>query len=247
MAKILVIEDNPVDCEMIKNTLEKNGYQVMVARKGKEGINKALAQDPDLILMDMILPGMHGLEVTIKLKKLPQTEDIPIVALTAVGNTDFIKECYQEGICAFIKKPFEPQDLIRKIEKFIKKQAQVKKKRILIIDHEPDTSTMLTMSLMRHGFQVVSASEGKEGTDQAFKERPDLILLSSQMLKDGDGAFFDKLRKSKETASIPVILMTSQSDPKKTEKEKAEFKAQEYILRPEGTKEAIQKIKKVIG
>ncbi|MCK4432159.1 MAG: response regulator, partial [Candidatus Aminicenantes bacterium] len=67
MAKILVIEDNPVDAKMIRTNLKAEGYQVIGANNGKDGIKLAKKKKPDLIIMDMILPGMHGLEASIKL------------------------------------------------------------------------------------------------------------------------------------------------------------------------------------
>ena len=121
MAKILLIEDEPDQAKMVKIRLEAKGYHVINASNGKEGISNALDEKPDLILMDMILPGMHGLEATKKLKKIPETKEIPIIAFTALGSQDFTEKCFQNGICDFIRKPFEPNELFEKIERNISK------------------------------------------------------------------------------------------------------------------------------
>ncbi len=129
MAKILLVEDEPDQAEMIKTRLEASGYQVIVAGNGREAIRLALAAKPALILMDMILPGMHGFEVSIKLKENPETEDIPIIALTATGSSEFIRDCLREGICAYIKKPYDSKELFKSIEEHInlnKKGTQIK-------------------------------------------------------------------------------------------------------------------------
>ncbi|MDH7513176.1 MAG: response regulator [Clostridiales bacterium] len=119
MAKILVIEDEPDQNKLIKLRLEARGYRVMSVGKAKEGIELAKKERPQLILMDMILPDMHGLDATIKLKQNTETRNIPIIALSAVGSPDFIKACSQEGIAAYIKKPYDPRELFRTIEKFV--------------------------------------------------------------------------------------------------------------------------------
>jgi len=120
MAKILIIEDEWDQIQMIKSRLESRGYQVISARKAEEGIKLAQEEKPDLILMDMLLPGMHGLEAAMKLKKNPKTKKIPIIALTAVSTPDLKKACFKKGISAFIKKPYEPEELLNDIEKNIR-------------------------------------------------------------------------------------------------------------------------------
>jgi PAS domain S-box-containing protein len=115
--KILLIEDEQDQLEMIKIRLEEKGYNVITTRNAENGIELAQEKQPDLILMDMVLPGIHGLEATKKLKEMPETKEIPIVALTAMSIPDFKRACFQEGICDFIRKPYEPAEILEKIEK----------------------------------------------------------------------------------------------------------------------------------
>lgn len=124
MAKLLLIEDEPDQSKMIKIRLETRGYQVITAYKAEDGIKLAQEEKPDLILMDMILPGMHGLEAAIKLKEIPETKEIPIIALTAMGTPDFKRVCFEEGICSFIRKPYEPEKFLEEVEKNIKEKPE---------------------------------------------------------------------------------------------------------------------------
>jgi CheY-like chemotaxis protein len=119
MAKILVIEDEPDQIKLIRLRLEARGHRVLFAGKAKEGIELAAREKPDLILMDMILPDMHGLDATIKLKQNPETRAIPVIALSAVGSPDFTKACLQEGIVAYVRKPYDPRDLFKTIGKYV--------------------------------------------------------------------------------------------------------------------------------
>jgi len=127
MPKILVIEDEPDQNKLIKLRLEARGYRVISVGKAKEGIEVAKKEKPDLILMDMILPDMHGLDATIKLKRNHETENIPIVAISAVGSPDFMKACLQEGILAYVRKPYDPRELYKTIERYVRPEEEKKK------------------------------------------------------------------------------------------------------------------------
>lgn len=120
MPKILVIEDEPDQNKLIKLRLEAHGFIVLSTGKAREGLAISARKKPDLILMDMILPDMHGLDATIKLKQDPATRSIPVIALSAVGSPDFTKACLQEGIVAYVRKPYDPRELFKIIEKFVR-------------------------------------------------------------------------------------------------------------------------------
>jgi CheY-like chemotaxis protein len=127
MPKILVIEDEPDQNKLIKLRLEARGYVVLSAGKAREGIEAAVREKPDLVLMDMILPDMHGLDATIQLKQNPETRRIPVIALSAVGSPDFIKACLQEGIVSYVRKPYDPRELFKIIERFVRvEDGQIK-------------------------------------------------------------------------------------------------------------------------
>jgi CheY-like chemotaxis protein len=120
MAWILIIEDEPDQVKLIRLRLEARGHRVLIAGKAKEGIELAAREKPDLILLDMILPDMHGLDAAIKLKQNPETRPIPVIAISAVGSPDFLKACLQEGIVAYIRKPYSPRELFKAIEKYVR-------------------------------------------------------------------------------------------------------------------------------
>jgi CheY-like chemotaxis protein len=117
MSKILIIEDEPDQRRLIQLRLEARGYQVISAGKARDGIALAASEKPALILMDMILPDMHGLDAAIKLKQNEETRATPVIGISAVGSPDFIKTCLQEGLSAYIRKPYDPRELFKTIEK----------------------------------------------------------------------------------------------------------------------------------
>jgi CheY-like chemotaxis protein len=241
MPKILVIEDNPVEVETIKTRLKKKNYQVLIAKNGEEGLRIAEEEQPDLIFMDMILPGMHGLEATIKLKQNPETKDIPIVALTVMDSSEFVATCFKEGVSAFIRKPYDFDEIFAKTEKILGVQRQTSKK-IMLIDPEPSSTTMITMNLMRSGYKVISSSNGELGVIDLVEESPDLILIDDSVSRNGDFIVFKQLKDSNAPLSIPFILITRESSPERIQEEMEKAGADDYLIKPFSARELIEKI-----
>ncbi|MFH1836905.1 MAG: response regulator [Candidatus Omnitrophota bacterium] len=115
MKKILIIDDEPHIIKMVRSRLEANGYAVITALDGKEGLEKVEKENPDLIIVDVLMPKMDGYTFVRNLKK--KRADIPIIILTATqGMTDLFEE---EGITDQIHKPFETEELLGKIQKYL--------------------------------------------------------------------------------------------------------------------------------
>jgi CheY-like chemotaxis protein len=131
-ARILVVDDEPSIVKLVKTTLVARGYEVSEAYDGHEAIVQAKLYHPDLILLDVMMPRMDGNEVRKRLLKDPDTKDIPIVHLTAVGDYDKQREALSEGVADYIVKPFTPSDLADHVADMLdpKKREQMKKERI---------------------------------------------------------------------------------------------------------------------
>jgi CheY-like chemotaxis protein len=121
MKKILVIEDEKGEILMLKNRLEDNGYTVITATDGEEGIKKVYEESPDLIILDIVLPIMNGYEVCCHLKKDPKTQNLPIIVITAYGAEALEKECIALGIEESLQKPYDSSDLLKRIAFHLKK------------------------------------------------------------------------------------------------------------------------------
>jgi CheY-like chemotaxis protein len=116
MAKILLVEDNEMNRDMLSRRLERKNYEVVIAVDGAEGVSKAQTENPDLILMDISLPVIDGREATRQLKAAPETRAIPIIALTAhamAGDRDMALEA---GCDDYETKPVDLPRLLDKIE-----------------------------------------------------------------------------------------------------------------------------------
>ena len=119
--KILFIEDEPDQIMMISLRLERNGYEVVSSMSGEGGLKMAVGEKPDLILLDVIMPGMDGFEVCRRLRKDPVTKHIPIISTTAAGMDDVENQCLTAGADDCIRKPYDSTDLLIKIHRLLEK------------------------------------------------------------------------------------------------------------------------------
>jgi len=123
MAKILLVEDNEMNWDMLSRRLTRKGYQVVIAVDGKQGVAMAQSEAPDLILMDMSLPELDGWEATRQLKAASETKSIPIIALTAHAMSGDREKAMEAGCDDYDTKPIEMPRLLAKIEALLEKKA----------------------------------------------------------------------------------------------------------------------------
>ncbi|MBD2088846.1 response regulator [Microcoleus sp. FACHB-1515] len=116
MMKILLVEDNEMNRDMLSRRLERKGYEVVIAVDGQQGVAMAQTEVPDLILMDMSLPVLDGWAATRQLKATPTTQTIPIVALTAHAMAGDQQKCFEAGCDEYDTKPVEFARLLGKIQ-----------------------------------------------------------------------------------------------------------------------------------
>lgn len=119
MAKILLVEDNEMNRDMLSRRLKRRGYEVIMALDGSQGVSMTVSERPDLVLMDMSLPIMDGWEATRTLKDNPETKSIPIIALTAHAMAGDREKALQAGCDDYDTKPIELKRLIEKILNFL--------------------------------------------------------------------------------------------------------------------------------
>jgi two-component system cell cycle response regulator DivK len=123
MARILLVEDNEMNRDMLSRRLARRGYDMILANDGQQGVDVARAQMPDLILMDMSLPVMTGWEATRLLKQAPATARIPVVALTAHALSSDREKALEAGCDGYETKPVELPKLLETIEKLLGREG----------------------------------------------------------------------------------------------------------------------------
>ncbi|WP_353646326.1 response regulator [Mesorhizobium sp. WSM2239] len=119
MTRILLVEDNEMNRDMLLRRLSRRGFEVLTAENGKAGVELAASENPDLILMDMSLPVMDGWEATRRIKANPDTSRIPIIALTAHAMASDRDMALEAGCNDYDSKPVDLPQLVRKIERLL--------------------------------------------------------------------------------------------------------------------------------
>jgi len=119
MTKILYVEDNPDNVYMLTRRLKKKGFELIIAGDGQEGIDKAIEENPDLILMDLSLPTMDGWTATAEIKKIEGVKDIPIIALSAHAMPEHRDRAIKAGCSDYDTKPVDIKRLLSKMEQYI--------------------------------------------------------------------------------------------------------------------------------
>ena len=124
MPKILLVEDNELNRDMLSRRLSKRGFDVLVATDGQQGVDRAAADAPDLILMDMSLPVIDGWAATQKIKAALATQKIPVIALTAHAMSGDKEKALQAGCDDYDSKPVEIERLVGKIQTLLERAKQ---------------------------------------------------------------------------------------------------------------------------
>ncbi len=119
MKRVLVVEDNETNLYLIRFILEKNGYEVIEAKEGAAGVELAIKEKPDLILMDIQLPDIDGLEATKRIRASGADSKVPIIALTSFAMPGDREKALAGGCTAYIEKPIHPDTFISEIQKYL--------------------------------------------------------------------------------------------------------------------------------
>jgi len=118
-ARVLIVEDNPLNLKLIRDVLEFQGFEVVIARSGEEGVAVAATTPPDLILMDLQLPGIGGHEALQRIHADPRSRDVPVVAVTAFAMKEDIERAEAAGFAGYIAKPISVRALPEQLAQFL--------------------------------------------------------------------------------------------------------------------------------
>ncbi|MGN6759361.1 MAG: response regulator [Thermomicrobiales bacterium] len=204
--RILVVDDEQDIATLIRRYLERAGYSVLVARDATIALQLAREEAPDLITLDISLPGADGLTLLEWLKSDPLTAAIPVVLLSILDDTGRGKLL---GAVDYLAKPVNEGVLLDRVRAILAQSAAGRPHRILVADDERDLRTLVAGGLRWAGYDVFEAGDGEEALAIARREQLDLILLDIRMPRlDGMGVL-RALRADEATRTIPVVVMTA--------------------------------------
>ncbi len=259
-AKILLVDDDVDFCKSTTKILESDGYEVVTAFDGKEARRKFKKEKPDLVILDIMLPGEDGFSICSELKKITSFFEIPILVLTSV-SAEIEGEKYAKRIALYHKaddyaeKPIDPKELLARAYALITRRKitvsePTNKKKLLIIDSDIDFVRSMRELLESNDFEVQSADTANGGIKMVKAMLPDLILIDA-MLPDKDGFTVSReLKTDTQTYNIPIIMLSALDKqfrkPDFARTMAGTHKVDEFIPKPIKSEHILAKIRKYV-
>jgi CheY-like chemotaxis protein/anti-sigma regulatory factor (Ser/Thr protein kinase) len=200
---VLVVDDDAASRELLENFFRKEGFAVVSAGSGPEGIRLARELRPAVITLDVMMPGMDGWAVLTQLKADPALADTPVIMVTIVDDRNL---GYALGATDYLTKPVDRERLAALARKY---RGPGARDRVLIVEDDASTRAMLRKTLERDGWEVAEAENGLRGLEEVARRRPSLILLDLMMPEMDGFAFVTELRATEEGRRLPIVVLTA--------------------------------------
>jgi len=243
--KILVVEDDHDLALLLRKELESDGYQVVLAGSGEDALWLAREEQPQLIVLDIMLPDIDGFVVLERLKAHPVMQPIPVVITSILAEPD---KGYALGAVDYVVKPFSREQLLAAVRRALSPGSPVKPHQILVVDDDPEVLILMEEALRLHGYEIRTARDGREALRRIAEHRPDLLLLDIKMPGVDGYEVIRKLKGAEATRGIPIVVITdSPVDEKRDKVQMLSMGADQYVTRPLSIENLIQEIKKAIG
>ena len=201
--RVLVVDDDHTARELMRRLLAKEGFDVITATDGQEGLELARRFEPSVITLDVMMPGLDGWDVLKELKADPALADIPVIMLTMLDESD---RGYRLGAADYMTKPVDRERMKLLLEKY---RSRAKEPRVLLVEDDETTRAMMRGILGGDGWQVYEAENGRVALDLIDQAAPDLILLDLMMPEMDGFEFLEALRNQPDRRIAPVVVVTA--------------------------------------
>ena len=198
---ILVIDDDPMVHVQMKRAFEKEGYRIVTAIDGEEGLALARKLRPTLITLDILMPGMDGWTVLTELKADPEMANIPVFVITMVDDEN---KGYSLGASEYLTKPIDRTRIHILMKKYKWDSGSA-----LVVEDDTSARKMLCRMLEDYGLKVAEAGNGKIALERVQEKSPGVIFLDLMMPVMDGFEFIEEFRKNPEWRSIPIVVITS--------------------------------------
>lgn len=201
---VLVIDDDENARQLLKRIIEKEGYSVILAPNGEEGIRLAREYRPKLITLDIMMPGIDGWSVLGRLKDDEDLQNIPVTILSITGDQYM---GYSLGAAEILTKPLDQNHFINILNKYIPQESTTSN--VLIVEDDDNTLDLMQQMVRREGCRPILAGNGVEALEQMQKEVPDIILLDLMMPEMDGMEFIEHVQKREDWLDIPIVIITA--------------------------------------
>ena len=230
--RILVVDDEIDFVKMLQARLRIEGYEVLIAEDGIKGIQTARKEKPDLIILDIMMPGLDGHSVFDTLKKSILTWSIPVIYLTAKTSQADELLAMEKGARYYLTKPYNPAMLLEMVKSALSAEDQAEKKegRVLLIDRDLGFAGDCEAKLRQAGYDVAMAPTAEEGLRSARGLSPDIILLDFQTSHDDSHASIKVISHDDVLKDIPLFILAPQAIMEKLDPKTANL--EKFIAKP---------------
>ena len=197
---VLVIDDDSAVRDLMSRFLGKEGFRVVAAGGGEDGLRLARELRPDVITLDVLMPGMDGWSVLAALKADAALAEIPVVMLTMLDDRNL---GYALGAADYLTKPIDRERLVAVLERYHRELP------VLVVDDDPDFRDLARRMLEREGYTVVEASNGRAALDRLRDTVPGVILLDLMMPEMDGFDFVAAVRADAAWRSVPIVVITA--------------------------------------
>jgi signal transduction histidine kinase/DNA-binding response OmpR family regulator len=202
----LVVEDDKKAAMLVRIQLEAEGFRVLCTSSAEEALELAGDVTPDLITMDVLLPGISGWDLLARVKEHPNWANVPVVVISIVADRGVGASL---GAASVLLKPVSHADLARELTRLGFVTSLGHETRVLVVDDDPHSVEIMCAYLTHIGHSVLRAYGGREGVELARRFHPDLVLLDMIMPDMGGVEVVESLKSEKATASIPVVIVSA--------------------------------------
>jgi two-component system cell cycle response regulator len=260
--RILLVEDNPTNLELMSYLLQAFGYDHLIARDGVEALEMARVQRPDLIICDIQLPRLDGYGVVKTLKGEAPFRSTPMVAVTALAMVGDRDKVLASGFNGYIAKPIQPETFVAQVERFLLPEqksgtrltqtpadAVIPEPRahgrgtVLVVDDTADNISLARSILQPFGYQVIAAESVQCGYDEFRRASPDLVLCDVHLGLGNGFELLELIRNNHSNCEKPFILISS-SAPTIAERQRAAARDVILLIRPIEADQLLREIEK---
>jgi signal transduction histidine kinase/DNA-binding response OmpR family regulator len=236
---VLVIDDDPVIQDLMKSFLSREGYTVTVADSGPTGLLRAREMKPDVITLDIAMPGMDGWSVLSTLKSDPDLRETPVVLLTMADNKNL---GYALGATEYLMKPIDRQ----RIAVVLRKYSRLSRDPILVVEDDESTRDLLRSMLTKDGWSVQTAENGRVALEKARNTLPSLVLLDLMMPEMDGFSFIEEFRTLPRAAEVPVVVLTAK-DLTAEDRKRLNGRVERIMAKGEGAESVLKKVQELVA
>ncbi len=257
-ARVLVVDDVMPNVKLLAAKLTREYFDVLTAYNGQQALELVKRESPDIVLLDVMMPGMDGFEVCQRIRSDPDTMHIPVVMVTALSDISDRVRGLEAGADDFLTKPVNDIALFARVRSLVRLKMMmdewrlrettsghfgmlnsgvsllsesIEKARVLVLEDSPLDLDKITETLRRDGADVYSAANCAGALERAHGEEFDLVIVSLTLLNEDGLRLCSQLRSHERTRQVPILLMVDDGDLQRVAKG-LELGANDYVIKP---------------